>query len=120
MLLKIKKSIFRTNSATYETNVKEQNYSFQKDLQIFFDHFLIKWTVFVLIVMNTIKHQKFNFLDKLYGISNNVRLQIKVVAFKKLYEFNIELVFKKLYEFNIEHFLIGIIVFLINTKNAIK
>ena len=27
-LLKIKNSIFRTNSATYETNVKEQNYSF--------------------------------------------------------------------------------------------
>ena len=27
-LLKIKNSIFRTNSATYETNDKEQNYSF--------------------------------------------------------------------------------------------
>ena len=32
----VKKSIFRTNSATYETNVKEQNYSFEKDLQILF------------------------------------------------------------------------------------
>ena len=50
-----------------------------------FDHFLIKCTVFVLIVINTIKNQKFNFLDKLYGISNNVRLQIKVVAFKKFF-----------------------------------
>ena len=28
MLLKIKNSIFRTNSATYKTNVKKQNYSF--------------------------------------------------------------------------------------------
>ena len=28
MLLKIKNSIFRTNSATYETNVMEQNDSF--------------------------------------------------------------------------------------------
>ena len=27
-LLKIKNLIFRTHSATYETNVKEQNYSF--------------------------------------------------------------------------------------------
>ena len=34
MLLKIKNSIFRTNSATYEKNIKEQNCSFQKDLQI--------------------------------------------------------------------------------------
>ena len=35
-------------------------------------------------------------------------LQIKVV------------VFKKLYKFYIKHFMIGIIVFLINIKNAIK
>ena len=35
-------------------------------------------------------------------------LQIKVV------------VFKKLYKFYIKHFLIGIIVFLINIKNAIE
>ena len=81
---------------------------FQKIYKFYFDHFLIKCTVFVLIVINTIKNQKFNFLAKLYGISNNVRLQIKFVAFKKVYEFYIE------------HFLIGIIVFLINTKHAIK
>ena len=36
MLLKVKNLIFRTNSATYETNVKEQNCSFQKDVQILF------------------------------------------------------------------------------------
>ena len=36
MLLKIKNSIFRTNSATYETNVKEENCSLQKYLQILF------------------------------------------------------------------------------------
>ena len=35
-------------------------------------------------------------------------LQIKVVAFKKLYKFHVE------------HFLTGIIVFLTNVKNAIK
>ena len=32
----------------------------------------------------------------------------------------IKLVLKKLYKFHIKHFLIGIIVFLINIKNAIK
>ena len=35
-----------------------------------FDHFLIKRTVFVLIVKNVIKNQKFNFPDKLYDIRN--------------------------------------------------
>ena len=35
-VIKNQKSIFRTNSATYETNSKEQNYSFQKDVQILF------------------------------------------------------------------------------------
>ena len=36
MLLKIKNSTFRTNSATYEKNIKKQNCSFQKDLQTLF------------------------------------------------------------------------------------
>ena len=34
--------LIRTNSATYETNVKKQNYSFQKDLQILFRPFFDK------------------------------------------------------------------------------
>ena len=33
-VIKIKNNIFRTNSCDIETNVKKQNYSFQKDLQI--------------------------------------------------------------------------------------
>ena len=35
-----------------------------------FDHFLIKRTVFVLIVKNVIKNKKFNFPDKLCDIRN--------------------------------------------------
>ena len=35
-VIKIKNSIFRTNSATYKNNVKKQNCSFQTDLQILF------------------------------------------------------------------------------------
>ena len=67
-----------------------------------FDHFLIKRTVFVLIVKNVIKNQKFNFPDKLCDIRN------KIIRLKKIYKFYFD------------HFLIGIIVFLINMKNAVK
>ena len=42
MLLKIKNLTFLTNSATYETHVKKQNCSFQKDLQILFLPFFDK------------------------------------------------------------------------------
>ena len=35
-----------------------------------FDNFLTKRTVFVLIVKNVIKNQKFNFPDKLWDIRN--------------------------------------------------
>ena len=39
------------------------------------DHFLIKRTVFVLIVKNVIKNKKFNFPDKLCDIKKNVKKQ---------------------------------------------
>ena len=38
-----------------------------------FNHFLIKRTVFVLIVKNVIKNQKFNFPDKRYKARNTER-----------------------------------------------
>ena len=38
---------------------------FKKIYKFYFDHFLTKCTVFVLIVKNVIKNQKFNFPDKL-------------------------------------------------------
>ena len=86
--------------------LRNKNVRFKKVYKFYFDHFLIKCTVFVLIVMNIIKNQKFNFIAKLYRCEKI--LQIKVV------------VFKKLYKFYIKYFCIGIIVFLINIKNAIK
>ena len=55
MLLKIKNWIFRTNSATYKKNVEEQNCSFQKDVQSYFDHFLIGIIVFLINMKNAIK-----------------------------------------------------------------
>ena len=41
------------------------------------------------------------------------------MGFEKMLQIKV-VVFKKLYKFYIEHFLIGIIVFLINIKNAIE
>ena len=40
-----------------------------------FDHFLIKCTVFVLIMKTVIKNQKLNFSDKLCDIQKNVKKQ---------------------------------------------
>ena len=85
--------------------LKNRIVRFKKIYKFYFDHFLIKCIVFVIIVINTIKNQKFNFLAKHY-MGCEKMLQIKVV------------VFKKLYKFYIKHFLIGIIVFLINIKSA--
>ena len=48
---------------------------FKNIYQFYFDPFLIKCTVFVLIVKNVIKHQKFNFPDKLCDIQKNVTEQ---------------------------------------------
>ena len=38
---------------------------FKKIYKFYFNHFLIKCTVFVVIVKNVIKNKKFNFPDKL-------------------------------------------------------
>ena len=45
---------------------------FKKIYNFDFDHFLIKCTVFVLILNNVIKNQKFNFPDKLTIYVKNV------------------------------------------------
>ena len=41
---------------------------FKNIYKFYFDHFLIKFTVFVLNVKNVIKNQKLNFSDKLCDI----------------------------------------------------
>ena len=43
---------------------------FKRIYKFYFNHFLIKCTVFVLIMKNVIKNQKFNFPGKLYDIRN--------------------------------------------------
>ena len=69
-LLKIKSCGFRPNNGRYEIMLKSKIVHLKKIYNFYFDHFLIKRTVFVLIVKNVIKNQKFNFPDKLCDIRN--------------------------------------------------
>ena len=64
-----------------------------------FNNFLIKRTVFVLIVKKVIKNQKINFPDKLYDILNKCL---------------------KIYKFYFDHFLIKCTVFVLIVINTIK
>ena len=72
-----------------------------------FGHFLITCTFFVLNVKNVIKNQKLNFSNKLCDIQKKYRGTKLFVS-------------KRCTKSYFDHFLIGIIVFLINMKNAIK
>ena len=58
---KIEKSTFRANNAKYEKMLRRKIVHLKKVYNFDFDHFLIKRTVFVLIVKNVIKNQKLNF-----------------------------------------------------------
>ena len=69
-MLKIKSCGFRPNNARYEKMLRSKTVHLKEIYNCDFDHFLIKRTVFVLIVKNVIKNQKFNFPDKVCDIRN--------------------------------------------------
>ena len=69
-LLKTKSCGFRPNNARYEKMLKSKIVHLKKIYNFYSDHFLIKRTIFVLIVKNVVKNQKFNFPDKLCDIRN--------------------------------------------------
>ena len=69
-LLKIKICSFQPNNARHEKMLRNKIVHLKKIYNFDFGHFLIKRTVFVLIVKNVIKNQKFNFPDKLCDIQN--------------------------------------------------
>ena len=106
-LLKIKSCGVRANNARYEKMLTRKIVHLKKVYNFDFDHFLIKRTVFVLIVKNVIKNQKFNFPEKTLRHTKQM-LRNKTIRFKKIYKFYFD------------HFLIRIIVFLTNMKNGIK
>ena len=95
---------FRPNNARYEKMLKSKIVYLKEIYNFDFDHFLIKTTVFVLIVENVIKIQ----------FSGQTLRHTKQMFRNKI------ACFKKIYNFDFKHFLIRIIVFLINIKNTIK
>ena len=108
-LLKIKSCGFRPNNARYGKMLTSKIVHLKEIYNFDFDHILIKRTVFVLIVKNVIKNQKFNFPDKLLcDICTKKMLQNKIVRFKNIY---------KSY---FDHFLIKCTVFVIIVINTIK
>ena len=71
--LKIKSCGFRPNYARYKKILKNKIVYFKETYKFYFDHFLIKRTIFVLIVKNVIKNQNFNFAAKKCKIQQNVK-----------------------------------------------
>ena len=61
-------SILQLNNARYNKMLKSKIVHLKETYKFLFDHFLIKRTVFILIVKSVIRNQKFNFLAKLYGM----------------------------------------------------
>ena len=71
-LLKIKSCSFRPHNGRYEKMLKSKIVHLKKIYKFYFYHFLIKRTIFVLIVKNVIKNQKFNFPAKQWKTRKNV------------------------------------------------
>ena len=71
--LKIKSCSFRPNYARHEKMLQSKIVHLKDTYKFCFNHFMIKRTVFVLIVKNVIRNQKFNFLAKLYGMWKNFK-----------------------------------------------
>ena len=71
--LKIKGCGFRPNYARYEKILQSKIVHLKETYKFYFNHFLIKRTIFVLIVKNVIKNQNFNFAAKQCKIQQNVK-----------------------------------------------
>ena len=72
-LLKIQSCGFQPNNARCEKMLKRKIVHLKEIYNFDFDHFLMKRTVFVFIVKNVIKNQKFNFPEKLRHTKKNIK-----------------------------------------------
>ena len=120
---KIEKSIFRSNNARYEKMLRSKIIHRKETYKFCFDHFLEKRTVFILIKKTLLKIKSCGFRPK--NGRYEKMLKSKIFHLKKIYNFDLEhfLIKRTVFIFIVtifDHFLIGIIVFLINMKNGIK
>ena len=84
--LKIKSDGFRSNNARYGKMLTSKIVHLKKIYNFYFDHFLIKRTVFVLIVKNVIKKSKIQFSEQTLQHTKQM-LSNKIGRFKKIYKF---------------------------------
>ena len=103
---KIEKSIFRPNCARYEKILTSKIIHLKETHKFYFDHFLEKRTVFILIKKTLLKIKSCGFRP------NNARYE-KMIRSKIVH-------LKKVYNFDSYHFLIKCTVFVLNVKNVIK
>ena len=103
---KIEKSIFRSNNARYEKMLRSKIIHLKETYQFYFDHFLEKRTVFILIKKTLLKIKICSFRP------NNGRYE-KILKSKIVH-------LKKIYNFDSDHFLIKRTVFVLIVKNVIK
>ena len=104
---KIKKFIFRPNYASYEKMLKSKIVNLNKIYRFYFDHFLIKRTVFVLSIKNG-----FHKIRKFIFRPNYTRYE-KMLTSKIVH-------LKQVYKFYFDHFLEKCTVFVLIVKNFIK
>ena len=103
---KIKKSIYRPNYAGYEKMLKSKIVHLKETYKFYFDHFLEKRTVFILIKKTSLKIKKLWFPAK----QCKIRKKFK----NKIFDL------KKIYNFDFDHFLIKRTIFVLIIKNVIK
>ena len=91
---KIKKSIFRPNYTRYEKMLRSKIVYIRKIYKFYFDHFLVKHTVFVLSIKNGFYKMKKSIFRPNYARSEKM-LRSKIFYLKKMYKFDFDHFFIK-------------------------
>ena len=94
---KIEKSIFRSNYARYEKILRSKIIHLKETYNFYFDHFLEKRTVFILIKKTLLKIKSCGFRPN-YGRYEKM-LKSKIVHLKEIYNFDFDHFFDKTHGF---------------------